>query len=293
MKCQKCGYVSFDDLDACKRCGAPLKGQEGGESAEELSLQEDLFTLRLDDEEEEARDQPEGDASPEIDLHGVEPEEPAMEEIGAGEMDDIYLPPAMDGVEPAGVEVPEPSGEDDPGGDEFTLAAESGSPEPIVDDETMLPEDLWVEEGAGFSQRFAAFAVDSLVIVAVLSLFFAAALVILKGDGYSWSTLRSPEGISALIVPFYLLGLFLSLSYFTFFLGWISATPGKILLKLEVCRTDGARMSYTRAFLRWVGYLFSATIAGLGFLWVFFDERKRGWHDYLSGTWVQSLRQED
>ena len=70
------------------------------------------------------------------------------------------------------------------------------------------------------------------------------------------------------------------------------ADDSRRLVRLDVRRTDGGPMSYTRAFLRWVGYLVSLTFAGLGFLWIFFDERKRGWHDYLSGTWVKNLRGE-
>ena len=69
-------------------------------------------------------------------------------------------------------------------------------------------------------------------------------------------------------------------------------TVGKALLKLDIHRIDGGDMTCFRSFLRWVGYLLSLTALGLGFLWIAFDERRRGWHDYLSGTWVEDLNRE-
>lgn len=324
MKCPECGYVSFDDLRACKKCGASLETSTQDERVQPRP-QKELFSF---DNEKEAG----GEEAAKNEEAGVGKAPPLVEEVSPGDLPPFFpedsgggesaekergreeesgasapaLPPgksegAEDGEtslpdleldidtaadEYAAVPVPEPSAK------ESAPAVSSGAPEPIFDDETVLPEDLWVEEGAGFLPRLLAFAVDSLIILTVLFLFFMAAAAVLSSDGYGLSRIRTPEGISALFVPFYLLSLFLSLSYFTFFLGWTGTTPGKALFKLDVRRTDGGRMSYTRAFLRWVGYLVSVTFAGLGFLWVFFDERKRGWHDYLSGTWVKNLRHE-
>ena len=333
MKCPECGYVSFDDLKSCKRCGSSLETSAQDER-EQSRIQRELFSSDIEEEaggEETAQHEeagvgkgppvvakvspgelpplfPEDSGEGESAKKERGPEEESGEsgqfgeseenapplplersedaEGGETSLPDLELDIDTAAAEYAAVPVPEPSAK------ESGPAVSSGAPEPIFDDETVLPEDLWVEEGAGFLPRLLAFAVDSLIILTVLSLFFMAATAVLSSDGYGLSRIRTPEGISALFVPFYLLGLFLSLSYFTFFLGWIGTTPGKALLKLDVRRTDGGRMSYTRAFLRWVGYLVSVTFAGLGFLWIFFDERKRGWHDYLSGTWVKNLRHE-
>jgi uncharacterized RDD family membrane protein YckC len=176
----------------------------------------------------------------------------------------------------------------------FVETPESGSGEPgsIIDDDAEIPEDLWIEEGAGFAPRLAAFAVDSAIIAGLLGFFFFSAVLVLVAGGHGWSHIRTPAGSWALFVPFYLLSLFVSMCYHTFFPGWSGRTPGKAVMKLDIHRTDGGPMTYTRAFLRWVGYLVSLTFAGLGFLWIFIDERKRGWHDYLSGTWVKNLRDE-
>ncbi len=262
MKCPACGYLSFDDLKKCRQCGGSLLSLEKEWSEERGALhQEELFLLGPDKEE------------------STEGETVNSLVLGDGEE-----------VEEA------PSTAEDP---VFSYAEEESTspflpvvPMPIIDDEGGIPEDLWVEEGAGFLARLQAVAIDLAILGGVLLLFLVAAVLVLSTSGYGWTRLKTPEGIAALFLPFYLLGLFLGLSYFTFFLGWSSRTPGKALLNLDVRRTDGGEMTYTRGFLRGVGYLVSLTFAGLGFLWIVFDERKRGWHDYLSGTWVKDLKNE-
>jgi uncharacterized RDD family membrane protein YckC len=345
MKCTECGYVSFDNLKACKKCGTSFEVPGKGDSGEtgENRLHDEIFSLRLDDEEdplpakearplfheesigegtESAGEERDGETAPlprgeEFEVPGtaetvpLQAEEEEAGEFGLPEVIDEQEGPLLaDGEEEEegpreGMSLPNLEIDFDPSADETgeesgtAFPAEGREPAPppsysvpVLEDDSVLPENLWIQEGAGFFPRFLAFAVDSLIITGVLSLFFGAALVVLGGEGGGLARIRTAEGFSALFVPFYLLGLFLSLSYFTFFMGWIGRTPGKALLGLDVRRTDGGPMTYTRAFLRWVGYLVSITFAGLGFLWIFFDERKRGWHDYLSGTWVKNLRHE-
>jgi len=348
MKCQKCGYVSFDDLESCKNCGLSFASGEKSEEAgsEEARLQDELFSLKLEDGDS-AREEaavvsppPAGErvgpapAAQELTLESIDgdgateekpalflEEEPIVPAVGTGDAalpespeetaaagrekaeepveaipDEVVLPKMEVDFDPAAVVEEEeagPFGTDAPfQGEEIIVGGGDGGPEPIIDDESALPEDLWIEEGAGFVPRLGAFAIDAGAILAVLGLFFIAALATLGSYGYGWSHIRTPAGIGALFVPFYLLGLFVSMCYYTFFAGWIGRTPGKALMGLDIQRTDGGEMTYTRAFLRWVGYLVSITFAGVGFLWIVIDERKRGWHDYLSGTWVKNLREE-
>ena len=325
MKCPNCDYVSFDNLSECKKCGASFaEARQEKDQAVDSRLQEELFSQRLDDEEEEEAPIDEQPAveeertleepfilEPEVKETPGEEDTAMVADAGIEEeaADDFVeeQPDISPGgeEEPQGVELPDFRIDYDPGeaGDtlpgtrsdietEPSREVEADAGNTVIAAETVLPDDLWVEEGAGFFPRLLAFAVDSMILAALLLLFFVAASLVLR-DGGGLSSMTAPEKVSELFVPFYLLGIFLSLSYFTFFLGWAGRTPGKILLKLDVRRTDGGRMTYSRAFLRWVGYLVSVTFAGLGFLWIFFDERKRGWHDYLSGTWVKSLRNGD
>jgi uncharacterized RDD family membrane protein YckC len=288
MKCPACGYVSFDDLEKCRKCGGSLLSLDREPEEENVSLlQKELFSRSLDEEklaEGEADDSPVmGDGADEEEVQPAlssEDSELLVDQESAVSVTASADPPPKEspGFPAAEEEIPS--------------TVPPGQPVPIIDDESEIPEDLWVEEGAGFLARLQALAIDLAILGGVLLLFLVAAILILSTNGYGWTRLKTPEGVAALFLPFYLLGLFLSLSYFTFFLGWNGRTPGKALLKLDVRRTDGGEMTYTRGFLRGVGYLVSLTFAGLGFFWIVFDERKRGWHDYLSGTWVKDLKNE-
>ena len=276
MKCQSCGYVSFDDVPTCKECGAPIEDGGGAETETEPSsdLQNELFSLRLEGGEQE-EEETSGDDDSAFSFTGEEAQETEKEAVELPEMHIDYDPAA------------EPDGDESPDGDWHEPGADKGAQsEAIFDDDTELPDDLWLEESAGFLFRLGAFAIDGFVLAVILGIFALGALVALGPGEYGLSAFSAP----GVFIAFYLLALLLSLGYITFFLGWSGRTPGKALLKLDVRRSDGAPMTYTRGFLRWAGYLVSLTFAGIGFLWVLFDERKRGWHDYLSGTWVKDLR---
>lgn len=80
----------------------------------------------------------------------------------------------------------------------------------------------------------------------------------------------------------------LVLSFLYFIVSWARSgqTIGKALTGTKVVRTDGNRLGYGKAFLRYVGYVISALLLSLGFLWIGFDSRRQGWHDKIAGTLV-------
>ncbi len=70
---------------------------------------------------------------------------------------------------------------------------------------------------------------------------------------------------------------------------WIKfrATPGKMALACKVVNaTTGENLGVGRAIVRYLAYFISGIFLGLGFLWIAFDKRKRGWHDMIAGTVV-------
>jgi uncharacterized RDD family membrane protein YckC len=81
-------------------------------------------------------------------------------------------------------------------------------------------------------------------------------------------------------------GLIFSLIYFTLSWGRSGQTIGMGLTGIKVVRTDGNRLGYGKALLRYVGYVISALLLSLGFLWIGFDKRRQGWHDKIAGTLV-------
>lgn len=63
-------------------------------------------------------------------------------------------------------------------------------------------------------------------------------------------------------------------------------TVGNIVMDIKVVGADGNPPTLGKAILRYIGYIISGLIAGLGFLWVAFDNKRQGLHDKIAGTYV-------
>ena len=74
--------------------------------------------------------------------------------------------------------------------------------------------------------------------------------------------------------------------YHTVLLAVFGRTLGKVATALKVRKADGSRLGVVPSLLRsTVGYLASSFIL-LGFLYIFRDPKRRGWHDVLFGSEV-------
>jgi uncharacterized RDD family membrane protein YckC/cytoskeletal protein CcmA (bactofilin family) len=65
-----------------------------------------------------------------------------------------------------------------------------------------------------------------------------------------------------------------------------STTIGGLVCGLKVVRRDGAEINWDTAIVRALGCFLSMIVAGLGFLWIVFDEDRQAWHDKIAGTLV-------
>ncbi len=63
-------------------------------------------------------------------------------------------------------------------------------------------------------------------------------------------------------------------------------TIGGIVCGLKVVRLDHRELDWATACVRALGCFLSLFVAGLGFIWVVFDEEKQSWHDKIAGTTV-------
>jgi uncharacterized RDD family membrane protein YckC/rRNA maturation endonuclease Nob1 len=134
-------------------------------------------------------------------------------------------------------------------------------------------------EYMGFWVRCAAFVTDEVIILAVLYL------------------------IGMVVGPALIVGFVTYVTYFVGFTARRGQTPGKMLLRIQVVDADGQvpnlRRTWLREALRTVliaslllgqtihpafGIVFLVGI--VGYLWAAWDSRKRGWHDYIGGTFV-------
>ena len=83
------------------------------------------------------------------------------------------------------------------------------------------------------------------------------------------------------------LGTVLSVVYYVMFTYAKGQTPGKMMLGLHVVDANGGKPNLKQVLLREViGKAIAALALLIGYLWIIWDPRKRGWHDYIAGTFV-------
>ena len=67
--------------------------------------------------------------------------------------------------------------------------------------------------------------------------------------------------------------------------GMWGSTPGMLFTDVEIRSWDGRPADFLQAFIfALIFYLTVPTTSGIALLFVFFNERKRTVHDFLSGT---------
>jgi uncharacterized RDD family membrane protein YckC len=128
---------------------------------------------------------------------------------------------------------------------------------------------------AGFFRRLFAFTLDW-VILSIMADIVRFAYKFGGGSRGSRLSVDVAMGLSAIL--FFL--------YFTLLTAEGGQTLGKRVMGIRVVRTDGANLSYTRAFIRSFGYIISSFFFCLGFLWAIWDRKKQAWHDKIAGTMV-------
>jgi uncharacterized RDD family membrane protein YckC len=128
-----------------------------------------------------------------------------------------------------------------------------------------------IKTGVGFGPRLVAYLIDGIILS-----------VLTSGTGYSFNAGSGPS------MPFsFGSGLVINGLYFVLlWTYWNGQTVGKRLMNLKVVKEDGSPIDLQTAILRYVGYIISGCVIGLGFLWVIWDSKKQGWHDKIAKTFV-------
>lgn len=136
-------------------------------------------------------------------------------------------------------------------------------------EDTNRPAGFWIRAGASV--------IDTILMMIIIF----PILTLMYGTDY-WMK----ESFSAGPVDIFLNYLLPAIAVIAF---WVyrSATPGKMLCKLKIISTkDGGPPSVGQSIGRYFAYYVSMIPLFLGFFWVAFDKKKRGWHDMLSSTAV-------
>ncbi len=155
------------------------------------------------------------------------------------------------------------------------------------------PEPAGPAPGIAFAPhgaRLVAYLIDAVILTIVtLVLLVGTGLVFLSGASVSVDGDRisvTPEAVFGTVL-IGLLTLLLLLSYFPFFWARGGQTPGMALFGLRVVDDQhGGRIGWGTAFLRVLGMYVASAVFYLGFIWIFVDKRRRGFHDLIAGTVV-------
>ena len=121
-------------------------------------------------------------------------------------------------------------------------------------------------------KRLVALFYDSLLLTAILMLAVALAMAIKGGQ-------LVPESLFFRLYLLLVCGLF-----FTGFWAWRGQTLGMQTWRLHLQRTDGGKLGWGRAWLRFTLAIVTVGLAGFGFIWMFFDKDKQPLYDRLAKT---------
>lgn len=272
MRCPKCGYVSFDHLEACKRCGADLQ---------EVKRRRGIYAFTA---------VPAGPSPAPTPLRsGPGAAEPPQKSEDQTQEIDAFFAALSDSPGPAvtrGQEQQEkaafrlpldvlPSLDPLPGGVAQAISVQTDASAPV-----RMPA-----ARAGFWIRLAAWIAD------IVCLFLATIVLALLVLATIWFGGRLGGEINDQVMALagYSSAAIVMASgflYFTLFVGSCGQTPGKRIFGLKILRVSGREMTYGSACLRSLCWILSLLLFSVGFLMIAFTRQKRGLHDMLAGTCV-------
>ena len=142
----------------------------------------------------------------------------------------------------------------------------------------------------GFWIRAGAFVVDWIIIyLASVLIAVLIGIPLISGD----PDFASNDDIAVIVENFNYRFLFVFCGLYTVYgivmTAWRGQTLGKMLLRIQVVESNGNIPSWPRVLLReLMRGLISIALFPLGllYLWVTLDARRRGFHDYLGGSYV-------
>jgi uncharacterized RDD family membrane protein YckC len=283
MKCPNCGYVTYQNNDECVKCGASLPPSDGVTSSD-ADFRRGVRRKAKPQLDFTFPPEPEADSGAKettriqtaIETKAALPGEATRTKVStrggpteATRSDSERL--ADDSVWNRSEAGSKDGAQEEPSDFEPGTHWDEGEPS--------TASNTWVEVyrlASGFGRRMGAMITDALVFAVLLGI-----LVYSLRHGGSSTPL-----LSLTVAPAYAFLLVLNAFYFTFFHAVIGQTPGKMLWGIRVVSVrDGLLLSPWDAFMRWLGYFFSALPLGLGFLWCVVDRDDRAWHD----RWAHSV----
>jgi uncharacterized RDD family membrane protein YckC len=295
MKCPKCGYIGFEEVDRCKNCGydfalsapadvsdleLPLRADGPGGPSGDLSLDTPHgLTSRVRKGVTPPRalelDRLIGDRSP------TPSDLPLFGEIEPGADDFPFLSASKPSRPPLAVRrtTPPPARPRTPS--PVQLESRSLDLEPAAREAEPAPQTASAREpaqSAGAGPRVLAALIDGglLLVLDAIVLYFTLRLCRLAISEMAMLPAAPLAGFLAL----------LNGGYFVAFTAAGGQTIGKMATGTRVVGEDDQAVSFGQATVRTLAYLASALPAGLGFVVALIGQGRRGLHDRLAGTRV-------
>jgi uncharacterized RDD family membrane protein YckC len=144
-------------------------------------------------------------------------------------------------------------------------------------------------EFAPHGPRLVAYLLDTLILTIVCGVILVIGLSVLSaGTTIEGDTITAVDsGAAALFLVLGLVTLIVGFLYFPFFWARGGQTPGMRPFGLRVVRDrDGGPIGLGTAILRLIGLWVATAAIYIGLIWIFVDERRRGWQDLIAGTVV-------
>lgn len=135
---------------------------------------------------------------------------------------------------------------------------------------------------AGFMIRLGAYLVDQVVLF-LIGFVVLSILIEALNPGVTSS---EDELTNVQLGITYAVGVGLNMIYYTITVGKWGRTIGKQIFGLQILTVEGKSVGYLRAFIRSIGYYFSAFTLFFGFFMIAWNKQARGLHDLLAGTIV-------
>lgn len=252
MKCPKCGFISFDDLAKCKKCGASLKSPSS--PVKQLPSEKKDFNIEKTSASENSFRPPNMDriiASIKSDLEEIE-------KLPGDGTSDMTCP--SDDIS-------------------YDMQQHTGS--------DSLSHDLHLSKNAGFFLRLLSYTIDNVILYVISTILLVAAYFLI--GSLSIVEDNPVKIIYSLYVPFLIASTIIEVFYFTYFHAVTGQTVGKWVCGIKVVAEDGNPLGFKKAFIRFLGYIISRLSFYIGFLWIAFDRNKQGWHDKIAKTSVIRL----
>lgn len=148
---------------------------------------------------------------------------------------------------------------------------------------------------AGFWIRFVAWLIDWIILGFVNSVIVMPILgmIGIGAASMDYSAMNEEDAVAMISM---LSGAMGALQIVTLIAGWLyfalmessakQATIGKMALGLKVTTTDGQKLDFAKATIRYIGKLISGIILLIGYIMAAFTEKKQALHDIIAGTLV-------